>query len=102
MNHQSLTHEHLLLHRVDASQLQAPLRIVHGPIEQRRCRPGMCDGLATCTDFCCEGHPANDVQPHERDASTTRRFWLAYAAGVVVFLAAVIPNADRIVGLFIR
>lgn len=76
----SLTPEPLLLHRVDASQLQTPVRIVHGPVEQRQCRPGLCQGLPTCKDVHCEGHPANDVRADERDAPMTRKVLAGYAA----------------------
>lgn len=76
----SLTPEPLLLHRVDANQMQAPLRIVHGDVEQRPCRPGMCQGLPTCNDHSCEGHPANDVHPEERDGPMTLKVLAGYAA----------------------
>ena len=102
MTRQSLTPEPLLLHRVDASQLQAPVRVVTGRVEQRQCAPGVCQGLRTCSDVHCEGHPVNEVQPHERNAQATRRFWLTYLAGLAAVAAFVIPNADRIVGLFTR
>ena len=73
----SLTPEPLLLaterlHRVDASQLQTPVRIVNGPVEQRQCRPGMCEGLPTCGDHACQGHPGNEVRPEERDGPPER------------------------------
>lgn len=76
----SLTPEPLLLHRVDASQLQTPVRIVPGPVEQRQCRPGMCEGLPTCGDHACPGHPGNDVRPEERDGPLLRKVLLAYGA----------------------
>lgn len=76
----SLTADPLRLHRVDASQLQTPVRIVHGDVEQRQCRPGMCQGLPTCNDHNCEGHPANDVRPEERDGPLLRKVLLAYGA----------------------
>lgn len=76
----SLTPEPLLLHRVDASQLQTPVRIVHGDVEQRQCRPGMCQGLPTCNYHNCEGHPANDVRPEERDGPMTLKVLAGYAA----------------------
>lgn len=75
-----LTADPLRLHRVDASQMQAPLHIVHGDVEQRQCRPGMCQGLPTCNDHNCEGHPANDVHPEERAGPMTLKVLAGYAA----------------------
>lgn len=99
----SLTPDQYLLHRIDASKLADNRAVqVTGRIEQRQCAPGLCQGLRTCNDIHCEGHPVNEVQPHERNAKATRRFWLAYLACVAAFLAAVIPNADALVGLFTR
>lgn len=63
----------LLLHRVDASQLTtAPVHVVHGEVEQRQCRPGKCEGLHTCSDHHCEGHPCNDPAPQDRDPQLLR------------------------------
>ena len=88
--------------RIDTLDLQSPVRVVPGSFEQRQCAPGVCQGLPTCSDVHCEGHPVNEAQPHERNAQATRRFWLTYIAGLAAFAAFVIPNADRIVGLFTR
>ena len=71
----SLTPEPLLLHRVDASQLQTPVRIVNGPVEQRQCRPGMCQGLPTCGDHACQGHPGTatrSVRPADEPSPPER------------------------------
>lgn len=78
---QSLTGDPLLLHRIDAHQLTtAPLAQVPGRIEQRQCAPGLCQGLPTCSDVHCEGHPANEVRPEERDGPLTARVVLVYFA----------------------
>lgn len=95
MNHQSLTQDPLLLHRVDASQMQAPVHIVHGHVEQRQCRPGMCQGLPTCQDVHCEGHPCNDVTDDERDPVALRWFLAGYLAFIAVCMATV-AYADHI------
>lgn len=90
------------MHQRPASAATDIPEFVTGRVEQRQCAPGMCQGLRTCSDVHCEGHPVNEVQPHERNAKATRRFWLTYIAGLAAFAAFVIPNADRIVGLFTR
>ena len=98
----TLPRTHASVHRIDTDGLRAPISMAPGHVEQRQCRPGYCEGLPTCKDVHCEGHPVNEVQPHERNAQATRRFWLTYIAGLAAFAAFVIPNADRIVGLFTR
>ncbi len=77
----SLTADPLLLHRIDARQL-ADNRSVHvaGAIEQRQCAPGLCQGLPTCGDHHCQGHPVNEVKPEERDGPLLLKVLLAYAA----------------------
>ena len=89
----SLTADQLLLnterlHRVDASQLQAPVHVVHGKPEQRE--PACwghgvgCMRDPACHDTRCEGHPCNDdgfdVPATERDAPLLRKVLAAYAA----------------------
>jgi hypothetical protein len=44
----SLTGDPLLLHRVDASQLQAPVHVVNGAVEQRGCTHD-CNQGRNCT-----------------------------------------------------
>lgn len=57
---------------------------VHGRIEQRQCAPGLCQGLHTCRDHHCEGHPANEVRPQERDGPLTARVLVGYFATLAV------------------
>jgi hypothetical protein len=91
----SLTADPLLLnterlHRVDASQLtEAPVHVVHGAVEQRQCRPGLCEGLRTCNDRHCQGHPCND--PQDQDVPESERdgpLLLKVLAGYALFLLA--------------
>jgi hypothetical protein len=89
----SLTADPLLLnterlHRVDASQLtEAPVHVVHGAVEQRQCRPGLCEGLRTCKDRQCQGHPCNDSDGHTPQPQTPgeSRSLLGWLAAIVVF-----------------
>lgn len=59
----------------------------------RPCGPGECRGNASCQDVYCEGHPVNQVQPHERDPLAMRWFWITYTAGLLAALA-LITKAD--------
>jgi hypothetical protein len=54
INRASLTPDPYLLHRVDASQLQAPVRVVNGAVEQRGCTHD-CNQGRSCT---CAPQPA--------------------------------------------
>lgn len=81
----SLTGDPLLLHRIDAQQLTtAPLAEVHGRIQQRQCSPGMCQGLPTCNDHACQGHPCNDVPTSERDGPLLAKVLLAYTGALTL------------------
>ena len=101
INRASLTPDPFLLrtglHRVDASQLaEAPVHVHHGAVEQRtQCRPGVCEGLHTCADHACQGHPDNEVAEDERDATLTRWVLAIYGAILVAGWAAVF-HADAI------
>ena len=96
----SLTAEPLLLHRIDASQLtDAPVHVELGAVEQRQCRPGMCQGLHTCSDHACQGHPgttkavrpADEPSPPERapGASTSFIGWVVVLLVFCLLAAAV-------------
>lgn len=49
--------------RIDTLGLESPVRIVPGSFEQRQCAPGVCQGLPTCSDEHCEGHPGTASRP---------------------------------------
>lgn len=91
----SLTPEPLLLlHRVDASQLADNHAVqVAGAIEQRRqCRPGMCQGLPSCSDHACQANhgttkavrPADQPSPPERAPGTSTSF-IGWVVVLLVF-----------------
>lgn len=96
----SLTPEPYLLERIDASQLQAPVRVVAGAVhEPRSCRPGVCEGLKACRDHDCEGHPSKhtptDQDKDERGGLTFLGFWLGYLAVLAVAVAGAWQLASR-------
>ena len=62
----------------------------------RPCGPGVCRSNPGCADVYCEGHPVNQVQPHEHDPLAMRWFWITYAAGLLAALA-LITKADALV-----
>jgi hypothetical protein len=66
------------------------VHVHHGAVEQRtQCRPGVCEGLHTCDDRACQGHPDNEVTEDERDATLTRWVLAIYAAILAAGWAAV-------------
>ena len=60
------------------------------------CGAGVCRSNPGCQDVYCEGHPANQVQPHEHDPLAMRWFWITYVAGLLAALA-LITKADALV-----
>lgn len=94
---QSLTGDPLLLHRIDAALLTDNRAVqVAGDVEQRQqCAPGLCQGLHTCRDHHCEGHPANDPTEADRDPVALRWFLVGYCTFIGACLLA-IANADGI------
>ena len=81
--------------RIDTLDLQSPVRVVPGSFEQRQCAPGMCQGLPTCSDVHCEGHPINEPTPAQRDPVSLRWFLVGYGSFIAACLLA-IANADSI------
>lgn len=87
--------------RIDTLDLQSPVRVVPGRVEQRQCSPGMCQSLPTCNDHACQGHPGTNTiavrppdepSPLEREPSKTSMLLssLLFAFVVFVLLAAVV------------
>lgn len=82
---ESLTGDPLLLHRIDGQQLTDNRAVqVPGAIEQRQCAPGMCQGLPTCNDHACQGHPCNDVPTSERDGPLLAKVLLVYTGALTL------------------
>lgn len=76
--------------RIDTLDLQSPVRIVPGSFEQRQCAPGVCQGLPTCSDAHCEGHPHNAVRDDERDPRAVRWFLVGYSLFMGACLLAIV------------
>lgn len=76
-----------------------PLPHVPGPTQARhsftRCRPGLCEGLPTCSDHHCEGHPCNAPTEADRDPVALRWFLVGYCTFIGACLLA-IANADSL------
>ena len=91
----TLPRTHASVSRIDTDGLRAPIRMVPGHAEQSQCRPGYCEGLPTCKDVHCEGHPVNRVTEDERDSRALRWLVIAYVAFIAVGLVSIV-HADRI------
>ena len=76
--------------RIDTLDLQSPVRVVPGSFEQRQCAPGVCQGLPTCSDVHCEGHPNNAVRDDERDPRAVRWFLVGYGSFIAACLLAIV------------